>query len=106
MAVAERIRIEVVAGVPDQQVLVSLSVPASTSVREAIALAEIADRLPGIDPARCPLAVWGRKVTSDRRLRDGDRVEVLRPLLIDPRDARRALASEGRVMGPRKAGDP
>jgi putative ubiquitin-RnfH superfamily antitoxin RatB of RatAB toxin-antitoxin module len=38
------------------------------------------------------IAIFGERVERDARLRDGDRVELLRPLLIDPKDARRRRA--------------
>ena len=46
--------------------------------------------------------MWGRVVSPQQTLRDGDRVEILRPLEIDPRDARRHLAREGQFMGRRR----
>jgi putative ubiquitin-RnfH superfamily antitoxin RatB of RatAB toxin-antitoxin module len=105
METAENITIEVVAALPDLQALVTLEVPSSTTVVEAIAMAKIGDRLPGLDYSDCPLAIWGAVVAPDRVLRDGDRVEILRPLRMDPRDARRQLASEGQVMGTAKSKD-
>ena len=103
MESADDIAIEVVAALPERQLLIALSVPATTTAREALALATIDRQLPELDFADCPLAVWGEPVSPERVLRPGDRLEILRPLQIDPRDARRQLASAGQVMGP--AGD-
>ncbi len=100
MDTAEYIPIEVVAALPERQVLIALSVPATTTAREALAMASIDRQLPELDIAGCPLAVWGEPVAPERVLRPGDRLEILRPLQIDPREARRRLASAGQVMGP------
>lgn len=45
------------------------------------------------------LGIFGRPVPPTELLRDGDRVEIYRPLLADPREARRKLAAQGRTMG-------
>ena len=43
----------------------------------------------GLDMASCPVGIFGKKKTPDTVLRDGDRVEIYRPLVADPMDARR-----------------
>ena len=45
--------------------------------------------VPGLDLATCPVGVFGKKKASDTVLREGDRVEIYRPLVADPKDARR-----------------
>ena len=95
----EGIPIEVVAAIPGCQALVSLSVPAGTTARQSVGLADLESKVSGLDVSRCPLAVWGDPVPDHHVLKANDRVEVLRSLVIDPRDARRRLATEGRVMG-------
>ena len=96
MATAERIRVEVVAALRSKQAIVRLAVPAG-------ATAALEDAFPDIDIGQSRLAVWGQPVARDQPLQSGDRVEVLRPLTIDPRDARRELAKSGKSMG---AADP
>lgn len=63
-------------------------------VADALAKAELGANLPGVavDPAR--LAVFGRSVTPQAKLHDGDRVEILRPLEADPKQARRQRAKD------------
>jgi hypothetical protein len=51
------------------------------------------------DLANCQAGIWGKPVGRDHRLKDGDRLELYRPLLMDPREARRKLAADGRSMG-------
>ena len=93
--------VEVVFALPQQQELVGLEVAAGTTVGQAIARSGIAAKFPQHDLARCAVGVWGQPVDRARRLQDGDRVEIYRPLLIDPQDARRELAARGRSMGKR-----
>jgi putative ubiquitin-RnfH superfamily antitoxin RatB of RatAB toxin-antitoxin module len=103
MATAERIRVEVVAALRSKQAIVRLAVPAGATAADAVSAAALDDTFPDIDIGQSRLAVWGQPVERDQPLRSGDRVEVLRPLTIDPRDARRELAKSGKSMG---AADP
>ncbi len=95
MVPANKLTVEVVTATPDRQALVSLSVPAGSTAIDAVEQAGMAGEFPALDLAACKLAIWGRVVDMGRVLRAGDRVEVLRPLHIDPRDARRDLARDG-----------
>ena len=100
MASAEAsIRVEVVAARPERQVLVELSVPVGTTAGEAIGQSAIGEQFPELDTARCAIAIWGRLASRADVLKPGDRVEILRPLENDPREARREIASRGGVMG-------
>jgi len=76
---------------------VTLSLPAGSTVRDALAAAD----LPALDLAVCTVAVWGRKAEPDQPLRMHDRVELLRPLRVDPKLARRERFSH---QGARTAG--
>jgi putative ubiquitin-RnfH superfamily antitoxin RatB of RatAB toxin-antitoxin module len=101
---AERIAIEVACALPDRQVVLPLEVPAGCTSGQALTLSGIFALQPELDPARCAIGIFGREVGSDLVLRDGDRVEVLRPLQDDPRERRRRLARQGATMGKRSAG--
>lgn len=96
---ADKIGVSVAAGLPERQREVSLRVPQGTRARDAVRLSAIGESFPEIAVANCRLAVFGELVDDDYCLRDGDRVEICRPLKADPRDARRALALQGRSMG-------
>lgn len=87
-----RIDIEVVYALPAVQHRVRLSLPAGATVADA--LAAVAGRVPfdGVDVTTMPVGVFGDRVSGDRRLERGDRVELYRPLQIDPREARRQRA--------------
>ena len=82
-------RVEVVYALPEEQILIELEVEEGTTVQEAIERSGILARFPQIDPECVPLGIFGRLVTRGAPLRDGDRVEIYRPLIIDPKEARR-----------------
>ena len=63
--------------------------PHGATVAEAIAQSRIAELHPEVDFTRAPTGIFGRKVDRDSALADGDQVEIYRPLLADPKDARR-----------------
>jgi putative ubiquitin-RnfH superfamily antitoxin RatB of RatAB toxin-antitoxin module len=89
---AERIVVEVACALPDRQKVYRVELAAGATAWQAVAATGMAQDWPGlaIDPAR--LGVFGRRVTADHVLRDGDRVEVYRPLALDPKEARRRRA--------------
>ncbi len=59
------------------------------SVRDAVRASGFAQAAPGRDLAGAQLGIWGRRCSADQPVREGDRVEVYRPLLVDPKVARR-----------------
>jgi len=93
------VNIEVVFALPDRQELVALEVDPGTTVGAAITLSAISDKFAGKDFSDYQAGVWGKAVDRDHRLQEGDRLELYRPLLMDPRDARRLLAASGGSMG-------
>jgi len=86
------IRIEVVYATPEKQVLLSLSVPQGSTVEQGIEQSAIRDQFPGMEIKPESVGIFSRKVPFDHRLRDGDRIEIYRPLLVDPKEARRQRA--------------
>lgn len=102
MAPASEIDIEVAYARPDEQVVLALRVPAGTTAREAIERSGILTQFPEIRLTDNPVGVYGRVVDPGRALENGDRVEIYRPLEVDPREARRLLAEKGLTMGKKK----
>lgn len=100
-----RLAIEVVFALPERQELISLTVEPGTTVAMAIRQCAIGDLFPEEDLANCQAGIWGKPVGRDHPLKDGDRLELYRPLSMDPREARRKLAAVGRSMG-QPAHDP
>jgi putative ubiquitin-RnfH superfamily antitoxin RatB of RatAB toxin-antitoxin module len=84
-------KIELLRAWPRRFDRVELELPEATTVREAVAAAGWGD-----DPEAVAYAVFGQRVEADVALRDGDRVELLRPLLADPKEARRQRVEERR----------
>ncbi len=68
-----------------------LTVPEGTSVRQALVLSGWLETRPAFAASlpQLEVAVWGRKVPLTHVLRDQDRLEFLRPLIVDPKTARR-----------------
>ncbi|MGH8398611.1 MAG: RnfH family protein [Gammaproteobacteria bacterium] len=96
MASAETLHIEIVYARPDAQRLVSLCLEAGASVRDAVVCSGLLREFSEIDITRNKIGIFGRLVSPDTLLRDGDRVEIYRALLKDPKDARRERAKHRR----------
>lgn len=96
MADAERIHVEVAYARADVQCVIPLQVCRGATVGEAIRASGILERFPEIDPERHRVGVFGRLTRRDRLLEAGDRVEIYRPLVADPKTARRARAARYR----------
>jgi putative ubiquitin-RnfH superfamily antitoxin RatB of RatAB toxin-antitoxin module len=89
---ADRIRVAVVYADPKVQIEKWVDVPLDSTAGEVIAASGIADSLPaGFTPTA--IGIYGRIVDEHHRVRDGDRIELYRPLQIDPKEARRQRAS-------------
>lgn len=68
---------------------VKLVLPAPCTVLKALQQSGLLSRFPEIDPLHALVGVWGRRVKVDDCLRELDRVEIYRPLRVDPKVARR-----------------
>jgi uncharacterized protein len=91
------IEVEVVYALALQQDITRLRVPCGTSVGEAVERSAVTIRHPEIGTGDHRLAIYGRLVKPAAVLRDRDRVEILRPLSADPKQARKQRASRRRV---------
>ncbi len=76
----------------DHQEVIPLTVPAETTVGQAIEQSGIASRCPQARVREGNVGIYGTPVRLDRRLRDHDRIEIYRPLYRSPAEARRKLA--------------
>ncbi len=94
----ERIAIEVVHAAAGRHERVPLQLPAGSTVLQAIAVSGLLQRFPEIDLSRNKVGIFGRLVEADAPLHSGDRVEIYRPLIADPKEVRRRRAAEGRTM--------
>jgi putative ubiquitin-RnfH superfamily antitoxin RatB of RatAB toxin-antitoxin module len=86
------LRITVAVAFPERQEVLALELPEGSSAADAIAAAGLRERFPGLDVARCRLGIWSRACEGATALREGDRVEVYRPLQADAKAMRRSRA--------------
>lgn len=89
-------RVEVVYATPGRQMLRTVEVEPGATVRDAIERSGVLSAFPEIDLGRNRVGISGKLAALSTPLRDDDRVEILRPLAADPKDARRKRAARGR----------
>ena len=92
------ISVEVAYATPKNQLIVKLDVQPGTTVAEAIEASSIRRKFPQIENEPV-VGIFSRKVTLDHALSNGDRVEIYRPLMADPKETRRAKAERERTIG-------
>ncbi|MEA1080777.1 RnfH family protein [Marinobacter qingdaonensis] len=82
--------VEVAYARPDKQEIVPVTVPEGTTALEAVKLSGIVALFPEVDPESIDMGIFGKviKDPAAHQLREGDRVELYRPLKIDPKQAR------------------
>ena len=91
-------RIEVVYALPDRQRLVTLEMAEGSTVFEAARSSGMEEQFPGLELENAVLGLFGKRVENPQEtvLRDGDRVEIYRPLLIDPKAVRKQRAEKNK----------
>jgi putative ubiquitin-RnfH superfamily antitoxin RatB of RatAB toxin-antitoxin module len=84
------IKVEVAYATPEKQLIVEVDVAEGCTVKEAALMSGLDKEFPGLDIAASPMGLFGRKVAKPdvEVLNAGDRVEIYRPLIIDPKQAR------------------
>lgn len=102
MVEAASISVEVAYATPERQKIVNLQVADRSAARKAVLASGLDSEFNELDLHRCPIGVFGSVVADDYCLRAGDRVEIYRPLLNEPRAARRAAAARGDTIGARQ----
>jgi hypothetical protein len=95
----DTLSVEIVFALPDDQLLLTLEVESGATAYSVVEHSGIRDKFAPRDFSNFTLGVWGRPVERGYKVQDGDRIEIYRPLDIDPREARRRLALSGRTMG-------
>lgn len=90
-----RVQVEVVYATAERQWLLALDVAPGTTLREAVRLSGIAGQVPGLDVEACPLGIFGKVVNDagQQAVSEGDRIELYRPLLVDPKEVRKQRAA-------------
>jgi hypothetical protein len=92
------IDVEVAYTLPDEQVILSVAIQQGASIQEAIERSGILQRFPDIDLAENKVGVFGKVARKDAELNAGDRVEIYRPLIADPKEQRKKRAAEGKAL--------
>lgn len=87
-------QVEVAYGKPDEQTLLVVALSEGSSARDAITASGLLQHYPELILESLDVGVFGRRVTLEFRVSDGDRIEVYRPLLIDPKQARRERSGD------------
>jgi putative ubiquitin-RnfH superfamily antitoxin RatB of RatAB toxin-antitoxin module len=90
------IRVEVAYALPERQQIIALDVKPGCTVLEAAQRSNIAQQFPDIDLTTAALGIFGKVIEKpgETLVRDGDRVEIYRPLLIDPKTVRQQRAAK------------
>ena len=83
----------------ERQAVVTVQLKSGATARDAARASGLQQQFADIDLDRCPLGVFAKQVAADYPLANGDRVEIYRPLLADPKEVRRQLALIGKTIG-------
>lgn len=93
---AETIRVEVAYALPEKQQIIGLDVPPGTKVLEAVRQSGIQKQFPDLDIDAADMGIFGKSVAkpAEQVLEEGDRVEIYRPLIADPKEVRKQRAAK------------
>jgi hypothetical protein len=94
MAAEPSIKVEVCYAKPEVQAMVALTLGVGSTALQALERSGLPQRFPEIDVTQAVLGIRGKKVQYTHRLEEGDRLEILRPLTVDPKEARRRRAAK------------
>ncbi len=90
----DEILVEVAYALPEEQVIISIEVPKKINIKQAIEKSGIQKIFPEIDLSKNKVGIFGKQTTLDHLLSDRDRIEIYRPLILDPKEMRRKRASK------------
>lgn len=92
---ADKIDIEVAYALPDKQLILYLSIDEDVTPREALKLSELKDHFSDLDLDTIDIGVFGKAIKNNYKLQQGDRIELYRPLIADPKEVRKKRAKQG-----------
>jgi uncharacterized protein len=93
----DSINVEVAYARPEKQVILPVNVDVGTTIGGAIVQSGLMIEFPDLDIENSEVGIFGKVMPMTTVLSDGDRVEVYRPLIADPKEVRRQRAAEGKV---------
>jgi len=94
----ESFEIEVAYALPDEQILLKTQVEQGATVLDGLEQSGILKKFPQIDIQTVAVGIFGKKSKLDAALSAGDRIEIYRPLIADPKEARKKRAAKGKTM--------
>ena len=94
----ETINVEVAYALPEKQVIRAVNVDAGTTIGAAIVQSGIMMDFPDLELEDAKVGIFGKAAAMTTVLSDGDRVEIYRPLIADPKEVRRKRAAAGKKM--------
>ena len=97
-------KVEVAYARPDVQVILEVEVADGATAEEAIRASGVLERFPEIDLAKQKVGIFGKVAPLSKELGEWDRVEIYRPLIADPKAARRQRAQKDKQDGKKAAG--
>ena len=103
---ANKIAVEVAYALPDRQMIIPLEVEAGTTALQTVEMSAIRQQFPELEDAELSLGVFSKKRAADHVLRAGDRVEIYRQLIADPKEVRRQRAKMKAAQEDSSAEDP
>jgi putative ubiquitin-RnfH superfamily antitoxin RatB of RatAB toxin-antitoxin module len=93
------INVEVAYALPEKQIIRAVNVDIGTTAGAAIVQSGIMMDFPELELEEAKIGVFGKATAMTTVLNEGDRVEIYRPLIADPKEIRRKRAAEGKKMG-------
>lgn len=96
---SEQASVEVVYGTPEKQHIAVVTVAPETTVESCILASEITKIFPEIDLSENKVGIWNRTCRLSDTVKDGDRIEIYRPLIADPKEVRRLRAEKAKAEG-------
>jgi putative ubiquitin-RnfH superfamily antitoxin RatB of RatAB toxin-antitoxin module len=93
------ITVEVAYALPEKQTLLSITLPADSTIEQAIVVSEIQKVHPQINLKDIAVGVFSRAAKLSDPLNEGDRVEIYRPLIADPKELRKLRAARAKASG-------
>lgn len=92
-----KIVIEIAYATPQKQLIIDQLVDADTDPRQAVIDSNIDEFFPEIDKQSCDIGIFGKALRPGQKLEPGDRIEIYRPLIADPKEVRKQRAAQGLV---------
>jgi len=93
------IQVEVAYATPDKQKIIPVRIAKGATVHDCIVRSNITQHFAEIDLDQQKVGIWSKATKLDAQPRDGDRIEIYRPLIADPKEVRRRRAEQAKEEG-------